>query len=264
MLKFLLVLSIACGFPALTHGGTSKAPVSGAPMTQSLPQTHGSPTLARVVVWDALGDKLPNVVALVPWWQVRSVHDQPFPVAIPQPLQPLITLRRLDGWLAVPRGWILYHSRSSGQGGADSLAVTAPGGETQGWMIALRDVDYDGGASFAGNALFPDAHAVLSRMAHPRHPVPPPALVQPQPRPSSIVRPSPCTVLMTYPAGGLVVKAAAVFSPYLQQGIDGPARYVATLSEIFLALPRNEAVLQDFIVGAFLAQHDQQHGACSL
>lgn len=144
------------------------------------------------------------------------------------------------GWIAVPRGWRVASAGAGAQGSWSALFV-APNGPGSGWLAV--DASGPGAIEVLSRAqgYFPGAYKLLlETFPHSIY-----GGTTLSPKPTSLTHPNPCTALVTYQSGGLTVKQVA------QSGDDGITNYS-------VALPTNDAVLQNFLFASFREAHPRR------
>lgn len=178
--------------------------------------------------------------------------DGPFKLRPPRPVLDaptnirnkiaLFQVERQDwggGWFAIPRGWRIAKAGAGAQGSWNTLFV-APNGASHGWLVITASGP--GAIEVLGSAqgYFPGAYKlVLETFPHVAATYGGTTL---SPKPTSLTHPNPCTALVTYPSSGLSVKQVT------QRGDDGITTYS-------VALPANEAALQNFLFASFRETH---------
>lgn len=246
---------LACVALAREPADTSQFHISG---TTPLPETAtlGSrPGYMDFHVDPARPSDLGNVSTHgIPAWTIRILDGTDSwdgPTSLPPPrtvvdapakLRDRIALFQVEssmqgGWIVVPRGWRVTNAAAGAQGSWGVIFV-AQGGPQDGWLLV--------GASGPGmTEVFSGAEGYFPGAYRLENAIIPHALagdVSLTPRPASLTHPNRCTALVTYKSGGLAVKGMK------QLGDDG-------ISGFSIALPPDEAALQNFLFAAFRRTH---------
>lgn len=241
------------------------------------PTVHDLPTTKSVLDWNppvafkfnvrqaTASDLAGQSTHGMPAWQIdvlSGTHDWDRGVPTPPPEFVLksTTVQRdkvalfkssiFDGWLAVPRGWRVQ-SAAEGFDGSGGITFVAPGGARRGWMAYGVTPACVGCILGGADGLFPGAHRRWDDFLGtqtPRETL--------SPKPDSLAYPDRCTALVTYRSGGLVVKAVYFWLPPLS---GGPDPYSTGLS---VALPAEDASLQDYLITAFERTRPASQQAC--
>lgn len=141
------------------------------------------------------------------------------------------------GWIAVPRGWRVV-SAVAGAQGTWGITFAAPGGPGGGWIVV-------GGSGPGTSEVFSAADGYFQGVYQLENEIIPGTLSHDatlSPTPISLLHPNPCTAVISYKSGGLVVKGVEQF------GIDG-------ITGFSIALPPREANLRHFLFRAFRTGH---------
>lgn len=141
------------------------------------------------------------------------------------------------GWVAVPSGWQVV-SAVAGAQGSWGVTFIAPSGSHGGWITL-------GGSGPGATEVFSGAEGFFPGAYHLENEIIPGELTHDptlSPTPRSLVHPNPCTALVSYKSGGLIVNGLK------QLGDDG-------ITGFFIALPDNEAELQKILFAAFRMEH---------
>lgn len=180
------------------------------------------------------------------WNSVDPAKVPAFKATIPEPIRSRIELfyGSSFGWMAVPRGWLLINA-GVGQDGSGGAVFRAPGGWNKGWEDVGTIPACISCMWGETNGLVPAAYKAIG-VDFKDMPDDLPATGI-EPRPLALKHPDPCTAILRYrpPRAVLPIRAIVLFN---NKG---------TLWErdIYLALPKGEKALGDYILASYKATH---------
>lgn len=193
--------------------------------------THGIPA-SVVTVFDGVGS----------WDGPSSASPPVFVLNSSASIRSKVALFQIEtglggGWIAVPKSWRVI-SADAGAQGSWGATLVAPGGPRDGWLLIGGSGPGTTEVFSAAEGYFPGAFQLENELF-------PGTLTHDStlwPKPDSLARPDPCTALVSYRSGGLVVKSIRHF------GRDG-------MTSFWVALTPTNAALQTFLLRAYRTEH---------
>ena len=257
LITAILVLCIGSDSIAAEQAKVAWPTTHALPMTADIVALHrGGYTVRAATAADFMG-RLPRDISA---WQVRLTQDgtgeqPPWPPAgappafiskIPAEFRGKVALFQGDDfmrWTVVPKGWHVKHA-VEGADGTSGITFVAPGGASHGWLTIGNASANMTNILSGGEGLFPSAHRRFDGFFH--FHTPSMILV---PKPDSLTYPNQCTARLTYRSGNLAVKGLQLWQPmglYHTRPYHDPY-----FIGIYVALPKRDAALQNFLLDAF-------------